>query len=194
MVSYQFEIDDETWTAWKRTVPRTKPLDQRLRELIEADTDGRVLEADAATATAPTTEPEPEPRARRETTVTRAPDTDDGTVVASDDRAEPVSDGVHAAVDHVAASWDDDDRLEDRKAAARAVLEYAVTTDEHVSKSVAVDRFHAEYAVADQSIDTWWRQTVRPVLQAVGEHSRGRGYRVDRDQLAAVANGDDRDE
>jgi len=42
MVTYQFEIDDETWSEWKDTVPRSKSLDTRLVELIEADTDGRV--------------------------------------------------------------------------------------------------------------------------------------------------------
>jgi len=42
MVKYQFEIDDETWNAWKSTVPRSKSLEQRITELIEADTEGRV--------------------------------------------------------------------------------------------------------------------------------------------------------
>lgn len=44
MVKYQFEVDDETWEEWKNTVPRSKSLEQRLIELIEADTEGRVLE------------------------------------------------------------------------------------------------------------------------------------------------------
>jgi hypothetical protein len=47
MVKYQFEIDDDDWRAWKNTVPRTKSLDERIRELIAADTDGRVREAEA---------------------------------------------------------------------------------------------------------------------------------------------------
>jgi len=47
MVKYQFQIDDETWNAWKETVPRTKSLEQRLIELIEADTEGRVIEDDS---------------------------------------------------------------------------------------------------------------------------------------------------
>lgn len=42
MVKYQFEIDDETWNDWKDTVPRSKSLDTRLVELIEADTEGRI--------------------------------------------------------------------------------------------------------------------------------------------------------
>ncbi len=47
MVKYQFQIDDEKWNAWKETVPRTKSLEQRITELIEADTDGRVIEDDS---------------------------------------------------------------------------------------------------------------------------------------------------
>lgn len=44
MVKYQFEIDDDEWEDWKNTVPRSKSLDQRIRELIRADTEGRVDE------------------------------------------------------------------------------------------------------------------------------------------------------
>lgn len=46
MVRYQFQIDDETWDEWKMTVPRDKSLEQRITELIEADTEGRVDEND----------------------------------------------------------------------------------------------------------------------------------------------------
>jgi len=42
MTIYQFEIDDDTWNEWKDTVPRSKSLDTRIIELIEADMDGRV--------------------------------------------------------------------------------------------------------------------------------------------------------
>jgi hypothetical protein len=44
MVRYQFQIDDETWEEWKMTVPRNKSLEQRITELIEADTNGRVCD------------------------------------------------------------------------------------------------------------------------------------------------------
>ena len=44
MVRYQFQIDDETWAEWKETVPRSKSLEKRIIELIEADTEGRVQE------------------------------------------------------------------------------------------------------------------------------------------------------
>jgi hypothetical protein len=46
MVRYQFQIDDDTWEEWKMTVPRDKSLEQRIIELIEADTDGRVSDPD----------------------------------------------------------------------------------------------------------------------------------------------------
>jgi hypothetical protein len=46
MVTYQFQIDDETWENWKDTVPRSKSLEQRIIELIEADTEGRVQDPD----------------------------------------------------------------------------------------------------------------------------------------------------
>jgi len=44
MVTYQFEIDDDEWLEWKNTVPRSVSLDERIRELIRADTHGRVVE------------------------------------------------------------------------------------------------------------------------------------------------------
>lgn len=46
MTKYQFQIDDDTWEDWKDTVPRSKSLDTRLIELIEADTEGRIQEPD----------------------------------------------------------------------------------------------------------------------------------------------------
>ena len=48
VTKYQFQIDDDTWDEWKLTVPRNKSLEQRIIELIEADTEGRVCESDDA--------------------------------------------------------------------------------------------------------------------------------------------------
>lgn len=42
MTAYSFKIPDEVWNDWKDTVPRSKNLDDRLVELIKADTEGRV--------------------------------------------------------------------------------------------------------------------------------------------------------
>lgn len=47
MVKYQFQAEDDEWQAWKNTVPRSKSLEQRINELIRADTEGRVLEEGA---------------------------------------------------------------------------------------------------------------------------------------------------
>lgn len=42
MVKYQFQADDKEWDEWKNTVPRSKSLETRIIELINADTEGRV--------------------------------------------------------------------------------------------------------------------------------------------------------
>ena len=42
MTTYSFEVEDELWSEWKDTVPRSQRLDERLVELIQADVDGRV--------------------------------------------------------------------------------------------------------------------------------------------------------
>lgn len=44
VTKYQFQIDDDKWEKWKMTVPRNKSLEKRIIELIEADTEGRVVE------------------------------------------------------------------------------------------------------------------------------------------------------
>lgn len=43
-VYYQLAVKDEKWGSWKETVPRSKSLETRIIELIEADRDGRVCE------------------------------------------------------------------------------------------------------------------------------------------------------
>lgn len=94
-------------------------------------------------------------------------------------------------VDDVASSWDDDHRLEDRKAAATAALTHAVESGEHVGQSDAIERFHSEHPVDGQNAETWWKQNGRKVLTAVGTYSRGeRGYRVDEAALRAYLNDD----
>lgn len=46
MVKYQFQAEDHDWDAWKNTVPRSKSLETRINELIQADTEGRVTDVD----------------------------------------------------------------------------------------------------------------------------------------------------
>lgn len=50
MVKYQFQAEDEDWQEWKETVPRSKSLEQRINELIEADTQGRVTDEETFNA------------------------------------------------------------------------------------------------------------------------------------------------
>jgi len=122
------------------------------------------------------------------TTPTRGASTP-GESTPSDAGTTEADSAIAAVVDDVASGWEDSpDRLEARKRAARAVLEYAAESDDAVGKGTAADRFLPEYAVGGQSAETWWRKNIRPVLQAVGEYDNGRhGYVVD---LHAVA-GDD---
>jgi hypothetical protein len=46
MVRYQFQVEDDLWEEWKETVPRSKSLEKRIVELIEADKEGRIIEKD----------------------------------------------------------------------------------------------------------------------------------------------------
>ena len=45
-VVYQFRAPFSAWQDWKSTIPRQKSLETRLNELVRADTDGRVTDAD----------------------------------------------------------------------------------------------------------------------------------------------------
>jgi len=86
-------------------------------------------------------------------------------------------------VDAVAAAegWvenDTDDRLAARKAAARAVLDYAA---EHgaVSKTDAVEHVRPEHPVEGQDARTWYRKTIRPVLNEAAEYDQSaRAYQL----------------
>lgn len=44
MTTYSLTIPDDVWAEWKDTVPRSMSLRDRIVELLEADTEGRVLE------------------------------------------------------------------------------------------------------------------------------------------------------
>ena len=102
-------------------------------------------------------------------------------VDGTDGDTEAVSDSVLIdAVEEVADGWDDADaRLEARKAAARAVLEYA---REHgaVSAQEAKEEVRPEYPVEDQNKSTWYRKNALPVLKEIGEYDNGsKEYRLD---------------
>lgn len=109
-------------------------------------------------------------------------------VVDAGEGDEDAETDVLDVVETVAEEWDDSpDRLDARKAAARAVLAHAVESGEHVGKSDAVERFFDEYPVEGQKTETWWRKNIRnDILSELGEYSQGNGgYRVTADDLAA---------
>lgn len=37
LIQYQFKVPQAKWIKWKKTVPRTKKLDERIIELLEED-------------------------------------------------------------------------------------------------------------------------------------------------------------
>lgn len=126
----------------------------------------------------------PDSRERREEPVEDTPDRSDTSDPATvenhstpDDRDAPV--GIADAVERVAEEWNDTpDRLEARKDAARAVLEYA---EEHgtVSKQEAKEEVYPKHAVEGQNARTWYRKNVRPVLNEVAEYDQSaRAYRL----------------
>lgn len=143
VVTYQFKIDDDLWEEWKKTVPRSKSLDTRLRELIKADRDGRVLDADH----------------------------DAGT--ATEEYYDRVDDVVseRSVVNEIASSWEvSGDVLEQRRAAAQAALEL-IRQRGSLSKQEAQDELLPEYAVETQGERIWYDKTVKPVLEAVATYS-----------------------
>jgi hypothetical protein len=91
---------------------------------------------------------------------------------------------VRAIVDDVAAGWDDDHRLENRRGAAETVLQHAVDTGEPVGKSSEiVDEVQEQYPVEGQNEDTYWRKNLRAVLSEVGDYSNATGgYTVSLDE------------
>jgi len=122
------------------------------------------------------TQPPQEPRDTVDTTPDPEPDRSPSDTPPTPTRAEGTLADV---VDSVAAGWEDTtERIEARKDAARAVLEYA---REHgsVSKQEAKEHVEPEYPVDGQKPDTWYRKNVKPVLKEAGEyHQSDRAYRL----------------
>lgn len=86
---------------------------------------------------------------------------------------------LSALIDAVAEEWEDtDERLEARKAAARAVLDYA---REHggVSQQEAKEEVFPEHPVEGQNARTWYRKNIRPVLNEAAEYDQSeRAYKL----------------
>lgn len=176
-------LDTRKVGARGRVFWRPIPADGTPRETSDTterrERDETAVQSNAVVTTTENDETKPAGDTRREDDSTREGERETQT---ADEYSQLVAD----VVDSVADSWDDDGRRADRKAAARAVIEYAVTTGDHVGESTAVDEFRDEYPVAGQNATTWWRQNAREVLSEVGDYSRGHGgYRATRDDLKA---------
>jgi ribosomal protein S25 len=95
-------------------------------------------------------------------------------------RPESGDEDLAGVVDRIAEGWDDPpERIDARKAAARAVLEHA---REHgtVSKKEAKEEVRPEYPVEGQNARTWYRKNIRPVLNEAAEYDESvRAYRLD---------------
>lgn len=81
-------------------------------------------------------------------------------------------DGAPEELDEIVAGWEDDGRLDARRAAAKAALCVFYERGE-LGKSEAIAELLPEYAVDGQDDETWWRKNVRPVLQEVASYSKG---------------------
>lgn len=84
---------------------------------------------------------------------------------------------IERIVEDVSASWDDDDRLEDRRDAARAALRL-MRDRGSLGRTVASEQLLPEYAVEGQNERTWWRQNIRDAVAEAGSYSRGRSEYV----------------
>ena len=146
MTTYQFDVDSETWDDWKQTVPRDKSLEQRIIELIEADTDGRVRESSVPTRRSQAADKELQ---RRESAA---------------------ADGFGGVVADARAEWADDPdaRRQARVDSLRAAIE--AVCEEPLSKSELQAAAYPGESVG-QNERTWFRKTVKPWLKEVAEYS-----------------------
>lgn len=105
--------------------------------------------------------------------------TDQGPTKHSEQEAGNTTDKLTAAVERASEGWQDTEkRMTARKAAARAVLEYA---REHgtISKTEAQEEVYPEYPVPDQSARTWYRKNARPALNEAAEYdATAKAYRL----------------
>jgi len=149
MTRYQFQIDDDTWADWKETVPRSKSLEQRIIELIEADRDGRVRDVDeSAAADQITTGAVAESR-------------------ASEPREIVVPESVPQRIPEA-----------DARAAIAATLEL-VASNGGVERKEIIEQIAPEHPLGYEDIGPrggWWRKVIRPALEESCRYENGVGW------------------
>jgi len=89
------------------------------------------------------------------------------------------TDPLRAVVEEVAQSWEGTaETVEQRKAAAVAVLEYAQSHG-GVSKQEAQEEIRPDHDVDGQNADTWYRKNIRPVLNEAAKYDQTtRSYKL----------------
>lgn len=157
-------------------------LYEELRDVVCEDAQDGAVAVEEPTRREPPASPPAEPADdERADTADKSDAEDDYQIPGREDELElpdleEITDDVWGAVNEVAASWDEDDRLDTRRKAAATALQYALDHDVHLGKSSdAVEAIREEYPVEGQNPETWWKQNVRAVLSAVGTYSRGHG-------------------
>ena len=169
MTKYQFEADDELWTEWKNTVPRDKALDQRIRELLKADADGRVQPSDAADGW------DPDPDQHR-----TLDDLDDQEDVVDDDQdlssAGDAGDEITAEADPgLVAQLDlpgQGQKLIDRQQAVIALLGVLDDADGAVRASVLRETVYPDHPAGYESERSWWKNCMQPALKELDDAGR----------------------
>lgn len=147
MVTYQFQVDDETWTEWKNTVPRSKSLDTRLRELIEADTEGRVQQP------AETARPPEEPLGREDGPAPDPTPRTDETRQGDDDA------DVEASLQESLPGSGDD--LDERVQAVLAMYEHLRAREGEGVKTKKLKEIGDEYAHGYANVGSFWTNCVK---------------------------------
>lgn len=150
MKRYQFAIDDDTWNEWKRTLPRDKSLEQRIIELIEADTRGIV------------DYPDGEPTAT-ETTY--------GNALADDFFESTPANPCRAALEGWTPGTPGDDR-DRRQESARQLLEWLRDRDGAQKGDVRSEIGDELLLPSHNSFDSWWET----VGQSALNHAEEQGY------------------
>lgn len=146
-VTYQFEIDADTWSEWKATVPREKSLHDRIRELLDADRAGVVPEnppIDDAEA------PDEAPRDDAPASSSSADvDVRDAMDIPQGKDPEACRDALYAVHDY----------LEEHGPASRREIVTSVMPDHPLGYDVP------ELEPGDRFRGAWWRRLIQPALR-----------------------------
>jgi hypothetical protein len=183
MVKYQFQVDDETWQEWKRTVPRDKSLEKRIVELLEADTEGRV----ADTREGREAPPEP-PAGRSDAGIGDAPRDDETASSASgsppahprDSGGETQAEWVGYQLQREGVEFPSGVDRTDGELAVSAAFGYLANAGQATMGQIVLAtmpehplRYDAEEArekietEGDRYKGSWWRMVVKPGLEAL---------------------------